>query len=123
MEVLAFDVLPDLADIDLGLIYGSHLMGITWLLIVILISYATWGLIIRVHEDKKPSHVLWVVVVFICLVNLGAMIFEFALFRMLVEDFNNQLANAAELFGILMVITHQIASYWIMRNIIRVLIL
>ncbi len=94
-------------------------MGIIWLFVVIFVSYATWELIIRVHDAESPSKVLWASVVFVFLVNIGAMIFEFVLFRMLVEDFNNQFSNAAELFGILMVITHQMASFWIMKNVIR----
>jgi hypothetical protein len=32
MEALAFDVLPDIADIDLGFMYGSHLMGLLWVM-------------------------------------------------------------------------------------------
>lgn len=122
MEVLAFDVLPDLADLNLGFMYGSHLLGLTWLLVVILISYVTWELVIRVHSHGYDvSRETWVFLIAMCIMNGMAMIFEFILFRMLVKDFANiGVAGAAELFGLLMVAVHQLASFWIMKNVVHV---
>ena len=119
MEILAFEVLPDLADQDFYIMHGSHLMGIIWLLVVILVSYASWETIIKLIETEKRKLTLYVVTGAFFLVNCVAMVFEFVLFRLLVEDFNNQFSNAAELFGLLMVFAHQMASFWIMKNVVR----
>ena len=55
---------------------------------------------------------------------IAAMIFEFVLFRMLVDDFDSLgIAGAPELFGALMVAAHQAASFWIMKNVVRQLFL
>ncbi len=125
METLAFDVLPELADIDLGFMYGSHLMGLIWLLVVVLVSYTSWECAIRLHgQEAKSSVTLKLATICLWMINAGAMVFEFVLFRMLVDDFGSQgFAGAAELFGLLMVATHQIASFWIMKNVVRKLFL
>lgn len=123
MEALAFDLLPDLADLDLGFMYGSHLMGAIWLMVVVLLSYAAWECAIRLQErGEASSAALRIGTLLIWIFNLGAMVFEFVLFRMLVDDLGNQglgFTGAAELFGLLMVFTHQMASFWITRNVIR----
>lgn len=121
MEALAFDVLPDIADVNLGFMYGSHLMGVLWVMIVILVSYTTWECTIRLHAlGQDASGALRLAWIAFWLFNLAAMVFEFVLFRMLVDDFDSLgIAGAAELFGALMVAAHQAASFWIMKNVVR----
>ncbi|MCE8519265.1 hypothetical protein KBY31_21300 [Ruegeria pomeroyi] len=125
MEALAFDVLPEIADVDLGFMYGSHLMGMLWVMIVIFVSYTTWECTIRLHErGKEASGALRASWIAFWLFNLAAMVFEFVLFRMLVDDFDSLgIAGAPELFGALMVAAHQAASFWIMKNVVRQLFL
>lgn len=125
MEALAFDVLPELADLDFGFMYGSHLMGIIWLLVVVLLSYVGWELAIRLYsQGSAASGALKLTTIGIWIINFAAMAFEFVLFRMLVDDFNGiGFAGVAELFGLLMVAAHQIASFWIMKNVVRSLYL
>ena len=125
MEALAFDLLPELADLDFGFMYGSHLMGVIWLLVVVLLSYVGWELAIRLYEQgKAASGALKLTTLGVWAANFAAMAFEFTLFRMLVDDFNDiGLAGVAELFGLLMVAAHQIASFWIMKNVVRSLYL
>lgn len=120
-EEAAFDMLPGLADIDLGIMYGSHLLGVLWVMIVIFVSYTAWDGAIRLHtRGADASGALKLGTAFVWLVNLAAMVFEFVLFRMLVDDFNAVgVTGAAELFGVLMVAAHQVACFWIMRNVIR----
>jgi hypothetical protein len=121
MEALAFDVLPDLADIDLGFMFGSHLMGVLWTMIVIFVSYTTWECTIRLHDrGRDASGALKLATLGFWAVNVVAMVFEFVLFRLLVDDFNTLgIAGAPELFGLLMVVAHQAASFWIMKHVVR----
>lgn len=125
MEALAFDLLPDLADIDLGLFYGSHLMGVLWVMLVIFVSYISWEATIRLHEqDSKASGAasgaLRATVIGFWLMNAATMVFEFVLFRMLVHDFSSLgIAGAAELFGLIMVAAHQACAFWIMKHIVK----
>ncbi len=125
MEALAFDVLPEIADVDLGFMYGSHLMGVLWVMIVIFVSYTTWECTIRLHDlGRNATGALRVAWFAFWVFNLAAMIFEFVLFRMLVDDFDSLgIAGAPELFGALMVAAHQAASFWIMKNVVRQLFL
>lgn len=125
MEALAFDVLPDIADVNLGFMYGSHLMGLLWVMIVIFVSYITWECTIRLHEKgREASGALRAAWIAFWVFNIAAMIFEFVLFRMLVDDFDSLgIAGAPELFGALMVAAHQAASFWIMKNVVRQLFL
>ena len=121
MEALAFDLLPDLADIDLGFFYGSHLMGVLWVMIVILVSWISWEATICLHErGAAASGALRATVVGFWLMNAAVMVFEFLLFRMLVHDFSSLgVAGAAELFGLIMVAVHQACSFWIMKHVVK----
>lgn len=125
MEALAFDFLPEIADVDLGFMYGSHLMGALWVMIVIFVSYVTWECSIRLHDQgREASGALRAAWIAFWLFNLAAMVFEFILFRMLVDDFGSLgFAGAPELFGLLMVAAHQASSFWIMKNVVGQLFL
>lgn len=121
MEALAFDLLPDLADIHLGFFYGSHLMGVLWVMIVILVSWVSWEATIRLHDcGSEASGALRATVIGFWIMNAAVMVFEFILFRMLVHDFSSLgMAGAAELFGLIMVAVHQACSFWIMKHVVK----
>ena len=121
MEAVAFDLLPEIADAHLGGVYGSQLMGALWMMVVIFISYIFWEIVIRLQErGGESSWALRVACIAFAVFNAAAMVFEFTLFRMLVDDLSTLGFNGeAELFGALMVGVHQAASLWIVRNIVR----
>lgn len=121
MEALAFDFMPEVADFDLGFMYGSHGLGIIWVMGIVLVSYLTWFHTLHLPEQgqaasttqKAATLVLWAG-------NVLMMYFEYVLFRMLVEDLD--IAGgplAAKLFGVLMVFTHQVACHWIVSGFFR----
>lgn len=121
MEALTFDLLPDIADLDFGFFYGTHLMGGLWLMLVVFVSYICWESTIRLHQrGKSASGALRATVISFWLLNAATMVFEFVLFRMLVDDFSSLgIAGAAELFGLIMVAAHQACSFWIVKNVVR----
>jgi hypothetical protein len=121
MEALAFDFMPEVADIELGIMYGSHALGIIWVMGIVLVSYLTWYHTLRLLEigkaasptQKAATLVLWAG-------NVLMMYFEYVLFRMLVEDLDIVGGPlAAKLFGVLMVFTHQVACHWIVSGFFR----
>ena len=120
MEAVAFDLMPAIADVQVGGIYGSTLLAVIWVMVIILVSYATWESTIRVHErGDQASRALIIACGAFWLFNLGAMVFEFILFRMIVDELIDLgFPIAPELFGTLMVAAHQAASFWIMKNVV-----
>lgn len=121
MEVAAFDLSPNLADRDFGFFYGSHVFGALWLMMVVLVSYASWEYTIRLHQQgKSASGALRASVIFWWLANGAAMFVEFNLFHQLMGDASSLgMSGSAQLLSTLMVAIHQACSFWIMKNVIR----
>ncbi|MGM0743587.1 MAG: hypothetical protein ACQEVT_18705 [Pseudomonadota bacterium] len=121
MEELAFDFLPGTADYDLGIMYGSHAVGIVWVMTIVLVSYLTWyNTVLLLDQGREASSTLKAKVLAYWAGNFGVMYFEFICFWLLVEDLDIVGgALAAKLFGILMVFTHQVACHWIVSGLVR----
>lgn len=120
MEIFAFDMFPAIADQQFAGIYGSHAMATAWLMLMILISYGTWEATVRAHAlgPAAPVPLRGMVAAF-WIANLAAMVLEFAMFRLVIEDRSGgDWFLAAEIFSALLVFGHQVASWWVVTNIL-----
>lgn len=111
-EVFAFEVLPELADAKFGVLYGSQLFGAVWVLIVVLFTYLFWELYLSMIDKGINKLAFGIVAV----LNIAVCVGELTFFSKLVE--NDNTGFLAYLVGFLLVASHQVSSFWIMKNVI-----
>tara|TARA_B100000315_G_scaffold241066_1_gene261543 strand:- start:1268 stop:1756 length:489 start_codon:yes stop_codon:yes gene_type:complete len=129
-EVFAFEVLPEFADVEFFFIYGSNLIGVLWLLLVVFFTYIFWEFLLKIIDDRKKDeaernpNINYIKFSFLIILifNVGVIFGEFMFFTKLIAD---DLASGTDsilalLVGIIMVGAHQVASFWIMQNVVHV---
>ncbi|MEX0405135.1 hypothetical protein ABGN05_05605 [Aquibium sp. LZ166] len=122
-EIFAFDVLPEFADVQFLFLYGSHYVGILWVVLVILFTYVFWELVLKLQEPKilgKGRLILYAAMI-VGLFNALVVVGEFIFFSKLIDSGNTSSLDTvlALIIGAIGVGAHQITSLWIMKHVIR----
>lgn len=120
MEVFAFDVIPEIADLELFGIFGSQIVAGAWVMVMIFVSYGTWEVTVlfaalereATMRERATLGLFW-------LANVAAMGVELFLFHEAVDDrVGTGIFGVAEIFAALLVFVHQVASWWVVTNIL-----